>query len=114
MKIDKIEADGYENVVMANDPETGLKAVIGVVHDTTLNALGDSCMWNHTREEEAILDVLRLSKGRLYRVPAPIPVSAGERPSSSVTREETRPAPPMRSMGRFVDSSAAAISPQKM
>ena len=67
MKIDKIEAEGYENVVMANDPESGLKAVIAV-HDTTLGpALGGLRMWNYESEKEAIFDVLRLSKGMTYK-----------------------------------------------
>ena len=54
---------GHEQVVFCQDKETGLKAIIAI-HDTTLGpALGGTRMWNYNSEEEAIEDVLRLSRG---------------------------------------------------
>lgn len=62
-----IESYGHERVVACCDRETGLKAIIAV-HDTTLGpALGGTRMWNYNKEEDAIYDVLRLSKGMTYK-----------------------------------------------
>ena len=58
---------GHEQVVYFNDPKVGLKAIIAI-HDTTLGpALGGCRMWNYKSEEEALIDVLRLSKGMTYK-----------------------------------------------
>lgn len=62
--------DPYEQVVWVYDPETNLKAIIAV-HDTTLGpALGGTRMWAYVSEEEALKDVLRLSKGMTYKASA--------------------------------------------
>jgi len=54
---------GHEQVVFCQDAETGLKAIIAI-HDTTLGpALGGTRMWNYNNEEDALQDVLRLSRG---------------------------------------------------
>lgn len=59
----KIDYYGHEQVCFFSDEETGLKAIIAV-HSTVLGpALGGTRMWNYKSEEEAIYDVLRLSKG---------------------------------------------------
>lgn len=58
---------GHEQVVFCNDEETGLKAIIGV-HSTVLGpALGGTRMWTYAKEEDAIRDVLRLSRGMTYK-----------------------------------------------
>lgn len=58
---------GHEQVVFCNDEATGLKAIIGI-HSTVLGpALGGTRMWNYASEEEAIIDVLRLSRGMTYK-----------------------------------------------
>ena len=49
------------------DNETGLKAIIAI-HDTTLGpALGGTRMWDYKEEEDAIKDVLRLSRGMTFK-----------------------------------------------
>lgn len=54
---------GHKQIVFARDEETGLKTIIAV-HDTTLGpALGGTRIWNYATEEEALYDVLRLSRG---------------------------------------------------
>lgn len=61
------EFDNHESVLFFRDPKSGLKAIIAV-HDTTLGpALGGTRMWNYASEEEAITDVLRLSRGMTYK-----------------------------------------------
>ena len=66
-----IEKHGdHESVVYCHDKSCGLKAIIAV-HDTTLGpALGGTRMWNYRNEEEALVDVLRLSKGMTYKASA--------------------------------------------
>jgi leucine dehydrogenase len=57
----------HEQIVFCNDKDTGLKAIIAI-HDTTLgSALGGTRMWMYKSEEEALNDVLRLSRGMTYK-----------------------------------------------
>jgi leucine dehydrogenase len=61
------EYDGHENVVMFIDDATGLKAIIAV-HDTTMGpSLGGCRFWPYDNDEDAITDVLRLSRGMTYK-----------------------------------------------
>jgi leucine dehydrogenase len=66
-----IEKHGeHEQVVFCYDKSVGLKAIIAI-HNTTLGpALGGTRMWNYKNEEEALIDVLRLSKGMTYKAAA--------------------------------------------
>jgi leucine dehydrogenase len=58
---------GHEQVVFCHDEPTGLKAIIGI-HNTVLGpALGGTRMWSYASEEEAAIDVLRLSRGMTYK-----------------------------------------------
>lgn len=58
---------GHEQVVFCHDKATGLKAIIAI-HNTTLGpALGGTRMWNYATEQEALTDVLRLSRGMTYK-----------------------------------------------
>lgn len=60
----------HEQVVFCNDPHVGLKAIIAI-HNTSLGpALGGTRMWNYKTEDEALVDVLRLSKGMTYKASA--------------------------------------------
>lgn len=59
--------DNHESVLFFHDKETGLKAILAV-HDTTMGpALGGTRMWNYETEEEALKDVLRLSRGMTFK-----------------------------------------------
>ncbi|HMN70053.1 MAG TPA: Glu/Leu/Phe/Val dehydrogenase dimerization domain-containing protein [Bdellovibrionales bacterium] len=60
----------HEQVVYCHDKDCGLKAIIAV-HNTTLGpALGGTRMWPYKSEEDALVDVLRLSKGMTYKASA--------------------------------------------
>jgi len=64
---EKIQSDNYEQVVFCNDTKLGLKAIIAL-HNTALGPATGGCrMWNYRNEEEALTDVLRLSKGMTYK-----------------------------------------------
>src|SRR5579885_3143248 len=58
---------GHEQVSFFHDRETGLKAIIGI-HSTVLGpSLGGCRMWRYNDEQEALRDVLRLSRGMTYK-----------------------------------------------
>ncbi|MGC6470148.1 MAG: Glu/Leu/Phe/Val family dehydrogenase [Flavobacteriales bacterium] len=62
-----MESMNHEQIVFCNDAETGLKAIIAI-HDTTLGpALGGTRMWHYENENDALVDVLRLSRGMTYK-----------------------------------------------
>ncbi|NJP37621.1 branched-chain amino acid dehydrogenase [Alkalicoccus luteus] len=62
-----MEEYDYEQVVVCQDKESGLKAIIAI-HDTTLGpALGGTRMWTYATEEAAFEDALRLAKGMTYK-----------------------------------------------
>jgi leucine dehydrogenase len=64
---EKLYSMGHEEVVIFCEPTSGLKAIVAI-HDTTLGpALGGTRMWPYATEEEAIEDVLRLSRGMTYK-----------------------------------------------
>ncbi len=64
---DIMEINGHEQVVFCSNKESGLKAIIAI-HDTTLGpAIGGTRMWNYTNVNEALKDVLRLSRGMTYK-----------------------------------------------
>jgi leucine dehydrogenase len=57
----------HEQLVFCNDNESGLKAIIAV-HNTVLGpSLGGTRFWNYNNETEALIDVLRLSRGMTYK-----------------------------------------------
>ena len=57
----------HEQIVFCNDNDTGLKAIIAI-HNTILGpSLGGTRMWNYNNEMEALVDVLRLSRGMTYK-----------------------------------------------
>ncbi|MBM7646109.1 leucine dehydrogenase [Scopulibacillus daqui] len=62
-----MEKYDYEQMVICQDKQSGLKAIIAI-HDTTLGpALGGLRMWNYDSEEAAIEDALRLARGMTYK-----------------------------------------------
>lgn len=64
---DQLLSHEHEQIVVCSDPETKLKAIIAI-HDTTLGpALGGTRMWQYSSDQEALYDVLRLSKGMTYK-----------------------------------------------
>ncbi|PSR35221.1 MAG: leucine dehydrogenase [Sulfobacillus benefaciens] len=64
---ESMEKFGHEEMVFWYDKTTGLKAIVAI-HDTTLGpALGGCRMWPYEDEKEAIVDVLRLSRGMTYK-----------------------------------------------
>jgi leucine dehydrogenase len=58
---------GHEQLVACFDKSSGYRGIIAI-HDTTLGpALGGTRFWNYKSDEEAVFDVLRLSRGMTYK-----------------------------------------------
>jgi leucine dehydrogenase len=96
----------HEQVVFCSRPDVGLKAIIAI-HNTALGpALGGTRMWNYNSEEEALRDVLRLSRGMTYKAAiSGLNLGGGKAviigDSRSDKSEEL-----FRAFGRFVDGLA--------
>jgi leucine dehydrogenase len=61
---------GHERVLFCSNPDVGLQAIIAV-HSTVLGpGLGGCRMWPYASTEEALVDVLRLSRGMTYKAAA--------------------------------------------
>ena len=64
---ESMDSRGHEEVVFCQDKDTSLKAIIAV-HNTTIGpALGGCRMWMYETEDDALKDVLRLSRGMSYK-----------------------------------------------
>ena len=108
MEITDIQVDGYEKVARCRDEASGLHALIAV-HDTTLGpALGGMRMLPYASEDEALFDVLRLSRGMTYKsAVAETGLGGGKSvilgDPKVLRTPETSPAL-FRAMGRFVEA----------
>ena len=101
---DKTAELGHEQVVFCQDEATGLKAIIGV-HNTVLGpALGGTRMWNYASDEEALTDVLRLSRGMTYKAAISGLNLGGGKAVLIGDPTKLKNEAYMRRFGRFVDS----------
>jgi leucine dehydrogenase len=98
------EFDQHELVAYHADPKSGLRAIIAV-HNTKLGkGLGGCRMWPYASEDEALTDVLRLSRGMTYKAAlAGLPQGGGKSVILGDPRRDKTPEM-MRAMGRFVDT----------
>lgn len=65
--IKKMIGFGHEQILFGHDKGAGLRCIIAI-HNTTLGpALGGVRIWPYQTEEEAVFDVLRLSRGMTYK-----------------------------------------------
>jgi leucine dehydrogenase len=73
------EFDNHEQVVFCSDRESGLQAIIAI-HSTALGpACGGCRMWDYVSDEDALVDVLRLSRGMTYKnAMAGLPLGGGK------------------------------------
>ncbi len=73
------EFDNHEQVVFCSDNTTGLKAIIAI-HSTKLGpSVGGCRLWDYVTDEEALVDVLRLSRGMTYKnAMAGLPLGGGK------------------------------------
>jgi leucine dehydrogenase len=99
-----IEEHGHEQVVFCHEPSCGYRGIIAI-HDTTLGpALGGTRFWSYPSDREALIDVLRLSRGMTSKAAvAGLNLGGGKSviigDPRTVNREAT-----FRAHGRFVES----------
>lgn len=96
--------DGHELVTFGKDAATGLRAIIAV-HSTALGpAVGGCRMFPYASEEQALDDVLRLSRGMTYKSAlAGLPFGGGKSVIIGDPRQDKSPEL-MRAMGEFIHS----------
>ncbi|WP_372783263.1 Glu/Leu/Phe/Val dehydrogenase [Litorivivens sp.] len=94
----------HEMVAFRDDPKTGLQAIIAI-HDTTLGpAVGGCRMYPYSNTDQALEDVLRLSRGMTYKSAlAGLPMGGGKsviigNPAVQKNRDL------LLAMGEFVES----------
>ncbi len=94
----------HEQVVFCHDKYFGLKAIIGI-HNTILGpAMGGTRMWNYENEQQALNDVLRLSRGMtLKSAIAGLNIGGGKAVIIGDARKIKNEAL-MRRFGKFVNS----------
>lgn len=67
MIFEHLDRYGHEQIVFCHNKDAGLKAIIAI-HNTVLGpALGGTRMWPYKSEQDALNDVLRLSRGMTYK-----------------------------------------------
>jgi leucine dehydrogenase len=98
-----VETMGHEQVVFFHSPSNGLKAIVAI-HDTTLGpALGGLRMWPYKSEQEALNDVLRLSRGMTYKA-AVSGLNLGGGKAVLIGDPADKNEAMFRALGRFIDS----------
>jgi len=101
---EKIEEKNHEQVVFCSDKESGLRAIIAI-HDTTLGpSLGGCRTWSYRNEEEALIDVLRLSRGMTYKSAAAGLNLGGGKAVIIGDSKKIKTESLFRAFGRFVQS----------
>ncbi len=98
--------DNHEQVVFCHDQASGLKAIIAIHNTNRGPALGGCRMWPYASEEEALTDVLRLSRGMTYKSAlARLPFGGGKSVIIGDSRLDKSPVL-FRAMGRAVQRLA--------
>jgi leucine dehydrogenase len=93
----------FKKVVLCNDTEIGLRAVIAI-HSTALGpATGGLRMWTYSSEEEAIMDALRLARGMTYKYAAAGVNLGGGKAVIIGDPKKDKSEALLRAMGRMID-----------
>jgi leucine dehydrogenase len=101
--LDYMQQHKFKKVMICNDTDSGLRAVIAI-HSTALGpATGGLRMWTYANEQDAIFDAMRLARGMTYKYAAAgIDLGGGKAViigDPKVDKSEAL----MRAMGRFID-----------
>jgi leucine dehydrogenase len=103
MLFEKLENYDCERIAFFYDKGAGLKAIIAI-NDTTLGpAWGGTRLWNYRDEEEALIDVLRLSKG-MTRKSSISGLDAGGAKAVIIAKPEQKTEALLRAHGRCVET----------
>src|SRR4051794_29476293 len=101
--LDYMQQHRFKKVVICNDSDSGLRAVIAI-HSTALGpATGGLRMWSYATEEDAIFDALRLARGMTYKYAAAgVDLGGGKAVIIGDPKRDKSEAL-LRAMGRFID-----------
>jgi leucine dehydrogenase len=103
---DEISKREHEQVVFFSNKEANLRAIIAI-HDTTLGpALGGTRMWMYASENDALIDVLRLSRGMTYKAAVSGLNLGGGKAVIIGDPHKDKNESMFRAFGRFVDGLA--------
>jgi leucine dehydrogenase len=95
---------GHERVLVCSNPEVGLEAIIAV-HSTVLGpGLGGVRMWPYKSMDDAVTDVLRLSRGMTYKAAAAGLNLGGGKAVIIGDPKKNKSEALFRSFGRYVES----------
>ncbi len=101
---DLVETESHQSVHFGVDHKSGLRSIIAI-HDTTLGpALGGTRFYPYASEEDALIDVLRLSKGMTYKAACAGLDLGGGKAVIMGDPATLRSDGLFRAYGRFVDS----------
>ena len=94
----------HEQVSYFYDEDTGLRCIIGI-HNTILGpGLGGCRIWNYNNEEEALIDVLRLSRGMTYKAAIAGLNLGGAKAVIFADKNTVKSEAYFRSFGKFVEA----------
>ena len=101
---EEMTARGHEQLVFVTDVESGLRAIIAV-HSTALGpSLGGVRFWHYEREQDAVLDVLRLSEAMTLKASiAGLHQGGGKAVVLLDAVDAPHPEPLLRALGRAID-----------
>ncbi|MCL1925300.1 MAG: leucine dehydrogenase [Defluviitaleaceae bacterium] len=100
----KLGEHSHEEIHFRNCEETGLKAIIAI-HSTALGpTTGGTRVWNYENEEEALYDVLRLSRGMSYKNAVSGVLMGGAKAVIIWDTAKPKTRELMLAYGKFVDS----------
>jgi leucine dehydrogenase len=96
--------DAHERVVFAEEPESGLRAIVAV-HSTRRGPGAGGCrFWHYRSSADALTDALRLSRGMSYKnAMAGLPLGGGKA-VVMVDRGQSKSPRLLEAFGRLVDS----------
>ncbi|CAB4859846.1 unannotated protein [freshwater metagenome] len=101
--LDYMQRYKFKKVVICNDTDTGLRAVIAI-HSTALGpATGGLRMWTYAKEEDAIFDAMRLARGMTYKYAAAGVNLGGGKAVIIGDPKKDKTEALMRAMGKFIN-----------
>lgn len=98
-----LDFDQHEQVTFFHDKGTGLKAVIAIHNTNRGPSLGGCRIWPYKEEQDAVTDVLRLSRGMTYKsAMANLPFGGGKAVIIADSHKDKTPAL-LKAFGRCVN-----------
>lgn len=99
-----IRSDEHEEILFGQDPVSGLRTIVAI-HSTTLGpALGGTRFFPYANEDDALIDVVRLSKGMTYKAAVAGLNLGGGKGVIIGDPSQVKNEPLLRAYGRIIES----------